>query len=212
MFDLVFFILFIFMFFIIPFLFIFLTYKIFSNRYRDFAFNETKRKEIIQNLEKESEKFFDTIEISNKDFFSNVKSISEYVHYKYIQLLNKSESLKFYLIKKEEPFVLAKAYLLGAIKTLNIFSWKNPDRITFYPQYFKILNMTKVKGEPEQEINLKWKSLDLPKTLVTDSSFIFNLTLKNEGQAIFAKKEGFEVYIFVYIHPRNGEYIKEKLI
>ncbi len=86
----------------------------------------------------------------------------------------------FVLDYQEEPF-------LG-------FSWKKYQSEEFYPQYYLLQSLGKIKGEPEKiekgEINF-----DLPKELVEQSTYQFKIKLKNLGQAIWGKDDGYYLII-----------------
>ncbi|GAB4219528.1 MAG: hypothetical protein Fur009_6120 [Candidatus Microgenomates bacterium] len=61
------------------------------------------------------------------------------------------------------------------------FSWKKIGGNYFYPQYFLVQGLQKLKGEPEQ-IEKGKISFNLPKELVEQSTYNFKINLKNEGQ------------------------------
>ena len=80
------------------------------------------------------------------------------------------------------------------------FSWKLPsaealEEQVFYPQYFAVQAMQKQKGEPEQidkgELQLKYG----PYKLVANSNYHFRLKLKNTGQAVWSKNEGYQLVV-----------------
>jgi len=82
------------------------------------------------------------------------------------------------------------------------FSWKTPstgasEGQEFYQQYYAVQSLNKVKGEPEQ-MEKGEISFDLPKELVAQSQYNFRVTLKNQGQAIWDKDEGYELRITNY--------------
>ncbi|MBI5122283.1 hypothetical protein HZA75_00330, partial [Candidatus Roizmanbacteria bacterium] len=70
------------------------------------------------------------------------------------------------------------------------FSWKKNSSQDFYPQYFTVQSMSKIKGDPEQrekgEINF-----NLPKELVEQSKYNFKVKLKNQGQSIWSKDDNY---------------------
>lgn len=72
------------------------------------------------------------------------------------------------------------------------FSWKKYQTDDFYPQYFTIQNMNKTKGEPEF-VEKGELSFDLPKELVVYSSYRFPFKIRNLGQSIFDKEEGYRL-------------------
>lgn len=85
------------------------------------------------------------------------------------------------------------------------FSWKKFQSQEFYQQYYTVQSMTKIKGRPEiidkGEINF-----DLPNKLVEHSSYHFSLKLKNSGQAIWDKNEGYTLKI-INAEGRPIEYL-----
>ncbi len=77
------------------------------------------------------------------------------------------------------------------------FSWKLPTSEVagsqpFYPQYYAVQSLQKVKGEPEQ-IEKGTIDFDSPKELVGHSSFHFIVHLKNQGQAVWDKDFGYSL-------------------
>ncbi|OGK15142.1 hypothetical protein A2774_05650 [Candidatus Roizmanbacteria bacterium RIFCSPHIGHO2_01_FULL_39_12c] len=74
------------------------------------------------------------------------------------------------------------------------FSWKRFQDSGFYPQFYTVQSLTKVKGRPEQiergEINF-----DIPHDLVAHSNFRFTLNLKNFGQAVWDKDSGYQLTV-----------------
>jgi hypothetical protein len=74
------------------------------------------------------------------------------------------------------------------------FSWKHQGDDGFYQQYYFVQLILKTKGEPEQ-IEKGEIIFDLPKELVAKSSYDFFLILKNEGQAIWEKDDGYDLRI-----------------
>lgn len=75
------------------------------------------------------------------------------------------------------------------------FSWKRFQSSEFYPQYELIQSMAKTKGEPAQ-IEKGEIRFDFPKELVTQSNFHFRLKLKNTGQAIWDKDNGYALGVW----------------
>jgi hypothetical protein len=82
------------------------------------------------------------------------------------------------------------------------FSWKKYQSDDFYPQYYLIQTLPKVKGKPVQEEKGEIV-FNLPKELVVNSSYNFSsLTLKNFGQAIW--EEGlYQIKIVFIKKPEN---------
>lgn len=74
------------------------------------------------------------------------------------------------------------------------FSWKKYQSNDFYQQYYTIQSLTKTKGEPEiiEKGAIEFK---LPVELVAQSQYNFRITLRNQGQAIWEKDDGYELKI-----------------
>ncbi len=72
------------------------------------------------------------------------------------------------------------------------FSWEKPGGSDFYSQYQAVQSIPKIKGDPEQ---VQKGSIDfrLPKELVAQSHYQFVISLKNDGQAIWGKKDDYEL-------------------
>lgn len=79
------------------------------------------------------------------------------------------------------------------------FSWKLPsaeatEEQAFYPQYYTIQSLSKSAGDPEQ-IDTGSLAIDFPKEFVASSNYHLRLKLKNTGQAIWDKKDNYELRI-----------------
>lgn len=74
------------------------------------------------------------------------------------------------------------------------FSWKKYQSSDFYQQYYTVQSLNKIKGNPEQR-ELGNISFNLPKELVAQSTYNFRINLKNNGQAIWDKDDGYELKI-----------------
>ncbi len=79
------------------------------------------------------------------------------------------------------------------------FSWKRltdsplvnaSEKQDFYPQYYQVQAMDKTKGEPSI-IEAGKIIFEAPKELVANSSYDFKLKIKNAGQAIWDKDNGY---------------------
>ncbi|MBI4225997.1 hypothetical protein HY612_02685, partial [Candidatus Roizmanbacteria bacterium] len=74
------------------------------------------------------------------------------------------------------------------------FSWKKYQNNEFYPQFYTVQSLSKIKGDPIQlekgEINF-----DPPKELVAHSSFHFTVKLKNLGQGVWDKEYGYQLSV-----------------
>lgn len=85
------------------------------------------------------------------------------------------------------------------------FSWKKYQSSEFYPQYFAVQSLSKIKGDPIQ-IEKGRIEFKLPRELVAQSKYNFRLILKNDGQAIWDKNENYELRI------ENEEFINNFLV
>jgi hypothetical protein len=72
------------------------------------------------------------------------------------------------------------------------FSWALPGRADFYPQYFSVQKIQKIKGEPEQKHKVT-VSAELPQELVEKSTYSFNISIENQGQSILEKNDGYKL-------------------
>jgi hypothetical protein len=70
----------------------------------------------------------------------------------------------------------------------DVFSWKDKDG-NFYPFYHQVLALPKEKGNPIQEDSGKIISLFVQPFHFTNSSYLGVALIKNEGQAIWDKKD-----------------------
>lgn len=77
------------------------------------------------------------------------------------------------------------------------FSWALPGRQDFYPQYYAVQSLNKTKGEPEQRHKVT-VSAESPQELVERSTYNFKIKLKNEGQAIYDKKDSYQLLVISY--------------
>jgi len=71
------------------------------------------------------------------------------------------------------------------------FSFQKPGESAYYEQYIALQNLSKDAGNPIQIEKVGFKTL-LPVELVEDSSFRFKLSLKNLGQGVWDKADGYE--------------------
>lgn len=83
------------------------------------------------------------------------------------------------------------------------FSWQKIGRGEFYPQFQMIQQMAKIKGEPIQEQRIEIED-PLPKKLVANSTYQIPIKVKNLGQAIWGKEEGYSLKFSQ--EPENFEY------
>src|SRR3989344_417661 len=85
------------------------------------------------------------------------------------------------------------------------FSWKRFQDSDFYPQYYTVQSLAKVKGEPVQ-IETGEMVFDFPKELVAHSSFHFTLQLKNSGQAVWDRDFGYQLAAISLDKEKTFEY------
>lgn len=91
-------------------------------------------------------------------------------------------------IKAVTPFVLN--YLE---KPFDGFSWRDPATKAFHPQYYSVQGITKTKGAPAQTHSFELIKNNIAEYLVSDSEYLFTIELKNTGQSIWSKDDGFKV-------------------
>lgn len=72
------------------------------------------------------------------------------------------------------------------------FSWRKLGNQGFYPQYETVRQISKTKGEPEQNQNLVIIG-SLPEKLIKNSTYQIPIAVKNEGQAIWSQKDGYSL-------------------
>jgi len=72
------------------------------------------------------------------------------------------------------------------------FSWQKPNSQDFYPQYGAVLGLSKQKGQPKQEQKLVIMN-NLPRLFYNRSAYHFQITIRNEGQAIWSVSEGYQL-------------------
>ncbi len=79
------------------------------------------------------------------------------------------------------------------------FSWKKYQSNDFFAQYYTVQAMAKTKGRPEQ-IDTGQIRFEFPRQLVSSSSYHFHVTLRNTGQAIWDKDEGYSLQLVNFSH------------
>lgn len=72
------------------------------------------------------------------------------------------------------------------------FSWRRPASREFYPQYETVKQLAKIKGNPKQEQKLVLPE-PLPEKLTRHSTYQIPFRIRNEGQAIWSQKEGYNL-------------------
>lgn len=87
------------------------------------------------------------------------------------------------------------------------FSWQKLQTREFYDHYAVVQQMSKVRGDPEQ-IQGGEIAFSLPDNLLERSSYHFQITLKNTGQAYWTRDDGYAVRVL----PSSGiEYFVDDL-
>lgn len=74
------------------------------------------------------------------------------------------------------------------------FSWRRQGEKKFYSQYEAVEGLVKLIGKPEQEQKFKIETV-LPAKLTRNSTYQFLVVVKNEGQAIWTKEDGYQLKI-----------------
>jgi hypothetical protein len=74
------------------------------------------------------------------------------------------------------------------------FSWLREGGKESYPEFEMVKGMSKPAGDPEI-IERGIFSDDLPKELVAESTYHFTFKIRNEGQAIWRKEDGYELQL-----------------
>lgn len=87
------------------------------------------------------------------------------------------------------PFVLS--YLTEPFAK---FSWIQSNNEGQYPQYIAVQSLTKQGGEPEI-VNKGEITYNIPGEVIVDSTYHYRITLKNEGEAIWDKNEGYSLVL-----------------
>lgn len=83
------------------------------------------------------------------------------------------------------------------------FSWKKYQQDEFYPQYYAVQSLAKVRGMPEQ-IEKGNFDFDFPNELVKQSSYRFSVKLRNLGQPVWDKDFGYQLNI----SGEDGKYLE----
>lgn len=93
-------------------------------------------------------------------------------------------------VRAVTPFILT---YIGA--PFQQFSFRSPaGGQSWYPQFGALQSLTKTLGDPPQ-IEKASVLATLPKTLVGDSLYQFQVWIRNDGQAIWDKRDGYEVKV-----------------
>jgi len=116
--------------------------------------------------------------------FLTEEKIADYLRYTFENVW-----LKDWRIKAVTPFILnyQSEPFLG-------FSWKKYQENNFYSYYHRVQSLAKKSGGPEI-INKGKIVFDLPKELIVQSLYNFKVSLKNQGQAIWDKADGYQLRI-----------------
>lgn len=77
------------------------------------------------------------------------------------------------------------------------FSWRKlGGGRDYYTQYEAVRNLAKARGAPKQEQKLK-VTHNLPQKVIANSTYTFPLNIRNEGQAIWSKSEGYQMALVI---------------
>jgi hypothetical protein len=74
----------------------------------------------------------------------------------------------------------------------DVFSWVKPDGKDFYPQYYEVQSVNKIEGNPNQINKILIKN-KLPIEILEGSIYSFELDLRNEGQSILDRLDGYKL-------------------
>ena len=74
------------------------------------------------------------------------------------------------------------------------FSWQKLNSREFYTHYYEVEAMPKVWGNPDQ-IQKGKITAELPKGLLAQSTYHFQVKLSNEGQAIWTNQDGYKLRV-----------------
>ncbi len=99
----------------------------------------------------------------------------------------------FNLIMNDPRVVAITPFVLNyQSEPFDHFSWRKQGSREFYTQFQATQNLNKPKGNPRQEQKLVVVE-PLPKKLIANSTYQIPLRIKNLGQAIWEKKEGYSL-------------------
>lgn len=124
---------------------------------------------------------------SDKDQGSGNKYYSSEVAGAYTEIAYKEAWLTDDRVRAVTPFILnyqGEPFIQ--------FSWVKPGEQDVYPHYLIVKNMTKSSGDPEI-IEGGSSSYWLPDELLVKSVYHFQIHLKNSGQAIWDREEGYQL-------------------
>lgn len=96
-----------------------------------------------------------------------------------------------------DPMVVAVTpFLFNYQDTLfDHFSWRQFGNTSYYPHYYAYQTIAKQKGIARQRESYELSSTLLPNRLVTDSTYTFAVSLKNNGQGILDTREGYKLQL-----------------
>jgi len=77
------------------------------------------------------------------------------------------------------------------------FSWKKLNTEEFYSHYYEVEAMPKVSGSPSQ-IQKGRVVAELPKDLLAQSTYHFQVKLRNDGQAVWTGQDGYRLQVTNY--------------
>lgn len=90
------------------------------------------------------------------------------------------------------------------------FSWQKLGSDEFYSQYYEIEAIPKVSGNPTQIQKGRIIS-ELPKDILAQSTYHFQIKLHNEGQAVWTLKENYELRIMDSAGSPQANYEKKDI-
>jgi len=126
----------------------------------------------------------------------------------------------FNLITQDSQIVAITPFILNYQgEPFDHFSWQKLNSKEFYPQYYQVQQMSKIKGQPTQEHKISLLET-LPKKLIKNSTYQFALKIRNQGQGIWETNQGYKLKLeelpddfqyffsdFSYLAPREEKTI-----
>lgn len=92
----------------------------------------------------------------------------------------------------EQVWAITPFMLNYPLEPFDHFSWLN-EKGEPYPQFEKVLGISKIKAEPEQIESYAITSLDLPELLPTNYFYQAKVKIKNTGQWIMGERKDFQL-------------------
>ena len=75
------------------------------------------------------------------------------------------------------------------------FSWRQFGSDSYYPHYYTYQSIPKIKGMPRQKQSYQTDDSFFPKTLITDSTYTFSVSITNAGQGILDPRDGYTLQL-----------------